>query len=115
MALNEHVKARFRLSDVIRSQKNDKTTSNVSKWIRTGAKEKGDLEEESLVPGALEPLLDMGRGRKSVTRAFCGELDACVTMDRGERDETSRVESTNSGVNTCHRLQPEASVVRGCV
>ena len=47
MALNEHVKARFRLSDVIRSQKNDKMTSNVSKWIRTGAKEKGDLEEDS--------------------------------------------------------------------
>ena len=38
MALKEHVKARYRLSDLIRAQKNDKMTSNLSKWIRsTGA------------------------------------------------------------------------------
>ena len=47
MALKEHVKARYRLSDLIRAQKNDKMTSNPSKWIRTGSKEKGELEEDS--------------------------------------------------------------------
>ena len=47
MALKEDVRARYRLSDLIRSQKNDKMTSNLSKWIQTGAKEKGDLEEDS--------------------------------------------------------------------
>ena len=47
MALKEHVKAKFRLSDLIRDQKNDKMTSSLSKWIRTGVKEKGDLEEDS--------------------------------------------------------------------
>ena len=47
MALKEHVKARYRLSDLIRALKNDKMTSNLSKWIRTGSKEKGDLEEDS--------------------------------------------------------------------
>ena len=47
MTLQEHVKARYRLSDLIRAQKNDKMTSNLSKWIRTGEKEKGDLEEDS--------------------------------------------------------------------
>ena len=47
MALKEHVKARSRLSDLIRAQKNDKMTSNLSEWIRTGFKEKGDLEEDS--------------------------------------------------------------------
>ena len=31
----------------IRSQKNDRMTSNLSKWIQTAAKEKGDLEEDS--------------------------------------------------------------------
>ena len=46
MALKEHVKARYRLSDLIRAQKNDKMTSNLSKWIRTGSKEKGDLDED---------------------------------------------------------------------
>ena len=54
----------------------------------------------------------MGRGRNSVNKAtqspaeghsFCGEHDAGVAMDRGERGELSRVESTNSGFNTCHR------------
>ena len=72
---------------------------------------------DSLVPGATESLLDTGCGRNSVNRAtqstakghsFCGELNAGVAMDRGEHDEISRVEGTNSGVNTCHRLQPEA-------
>ena len=47
MALKEHVKARYRLSDLMRAQKNDKMTSNLSKWIRTGSKEKGELEEDS--------------------------------------------------------------------
>ena len=47
MALKEHVKARYRLSDLIRAPKNDKLTSNLSKWIRTGSKEKGELEEDS--------------------------------------------------------------------
>ena len=47
MALKEHVKAKYRLSDLIRAQKNDKMTSNLSKWIRTRAKEKGDLKEDS--------------------------------------------------------------------
>ena len=47
MVLKEHVKARYRLSDLIRAQKNDKMTSNLSKWIRTGDKEKRDLEEDS--------------------------------------------------------------------
>ena len=47
MALKEHIKARYRLSDLIRDQKNDKMTSNLSKWIWTGAKEKGDPEENS--------------------------------------------------------------------
>ena len=46
MVLNEHVKARYRLSDLIRAQKNDQMTSNLSKWIGTGDKEKGDLEED---------------------------------------------------------------------
>ena len=47
MALKEHVKARYRLSDLIRAQKNDKMTSNLSKWIRMGSKEKRELEEDS--------------------------------------------------------------------
>ena len=41
MALKEHVKARYRLSDLIRAQKNFKI------WIQTGVKEKGDMEEDS--------------------------------------------------------------------
>ena len=43
MTLKEHIKARYRLSDLIRAQKNDKMTSNLSIWTRTGVKEKGDL------------------------------------------------------------------------
>ena len=44
MTLKEHVKAKYRLSVMIRAQKNDKITSNLSKWIRTGVREKLYLE-----------------------------------------------------------------------
>ena len=47
MALKEHVKARYRLSDLIRAQKNDNMTSHLSRWIGTRSKEQGELEEES--------------------------------------------------------------------
>ena len=47
LVLKEHVQVRYRLSDLIRAQKNDKMTSNLSKRIRTGHKEKGDLEEDN--------------------------------------------------------------------
>ena len=47
MALKEHVKARYRLSELIRAQKNDNMTSNLQKWIRTVVKEKGDLQADS--------------------------------------------------------------------
>ena len=47
MALKEHVKARYRLSDLIRAQNNSKMTSNLSTWIRRGVKEKVDLEVDS--------------------------------------------------------------------
>ena len=50
----------------------------------------------SVVSGAFEPLLDMGRGRNSVSRVtrpsaeghpFRVELDASVAVDRGKRAE----------------------------
>ena len=47
MALKEHVKARYRLSDPIRAQKHEMMTSNLSKWIWAGTKEKDNLEEDS--------------------------------------------------------------------
>ena len=47
MALKEHVRARYRLADLIRSPKNDKMTINISTWIRTASKERVDLQEDS--------------------------------------------------------------------
>ena len=47
MSLKELVKASYRLSELIRAQKNDKMMSNLSKWLRTGEKDKGELEEDS--------------------------------------------------------------------
>ena len=47
MALKDHVKAGYRLSDLIRTQKNDKMTSNLSKRIRLGVKEKRYMKKDS--------------------------------------------------------------------
>ena len=42
-----YLKARQRLSDLPRAQRNDRTTSNLKRWIKNGAPDKGDLEEDS--------------------------------------------------------------------
>ena len=66
---------------------------------------------DSVVTGAFEPLLDMRQRRNSVswvTRPSAegqpcrGKLDAVVAVDRRKRDEISRVNGTNRGINTCH-------------
>ena len=40
-------KARYKLSDLLRAQRDDRMTSNLKRWIVNGAPDKGDLEEDS--------------------------------------------------------------------
>ena len=42
-----YLKARYRLSDLLRAQRNDRMTSNLKRWIEKGAPDKGALEEDS--------------------------------------------------------------------
>ena len=42
-----YLKARYRLSNLLRAQRNDRMTSNLKRWIENGAPDKGDLEEDS--------------------------------------------------------------------
>ena len=45
--MKTYLKARYRLSNMLRAQRNDRMTSNLKKWIENGAPDKGDLEEDS--------------------------------------------------------------------
>ena len=45
--MKTNLKARYRLSDLLRAQRNDRMTSNLKRWIENGAPDKGDLEEDS--------------------------------------------------------------------
>ena len=45
--MKTYLKARYRLSDLLRAQRNDRMTSNLKRWIENGASDKGDLEEDS--------------------------------------------------------------------
>ena len=45
-AMKTYFKARYRLSDLLRAQRNDRMTSNLKRWIENGAPDKGDLEED---------------------------------------------------------------------
>ena len=47
MALKWHVKAKYRLIDLVREKKNDKMTNHLSKWTRAGEKENEGLEEDN--------------------------------------------------------------------
>ena len=42
-----YLKARYRLSDLLRGQRNDCMTSNLKRWIENKAPDKGDLEEDN--------------------------------------------------------------------
>ena len=45
--MKTYLKARYRLSDLLRAQGNDRMTSNFKRWIENGTPDKGDLEEDS--------------------------------------------------------------------
>ena len=45
--MKTYLKARYRLSDLLRAQRKDRMTSNLKRWIENGAPDKGDLEEDS--------------------------------------------------------------------
>ena len=47
--MKTYLEARYRLSDLLRAQRNDRMTSNLKRWIENGSPEKGDLEEEVTV------------------------------------------------------------------
>ena len=44
--LKTYLKARYRLSDLLRAQRNDRMTSNLKRWIENRAPDKEDLEED---------------------------------------------------------------------
>ena len=45
--MKTYLKARYRLSDLLRAQRNDRMTSNLKRWIENGTPDKDDLEEDS--------------------------------------------------------------------
>ena len=45
--MKTYLKVRYRLSDLLRAQRNDRMTSNLKKWIENGIPDKSDLEEDS--------------------------------------------------------------------
>ena len=45
--MKTYLKARYRLSDLLRAHRNDRMTSNLKRWIENGSPDKGDLEEDS--------------------------------------------------------------------
>ena len=45
--MKTYLKSRYRLSELLRAQRNDLMTSNLKRWIENGAPDKGDLEEDS--------------------------------------------------------------------
>ena len=45
--IKTYLRARYRLSKLLRAQQNDRMTINPKRWIENGATDKGDLEEDS--------------------------------------------------------------------
>ena len=47
--MKTYLKARYRLSDLLRAQRNDRMASNLKRRIENGATDKGDLEDTVIV------------------------------------------------------------------
>ena len=45
--MKTYLKARYRLSDLLTAQRNERMTSNLKRWVENGTPDKGDLEEDS--------------------------------------------------------------------
>ena len=45
--MRTYLNARYRLSDLLRAQGNDRMTNNLKRWIENGTPDKGDLEQDS--------------------------------------------------------------------
>ena len=45
--IKTYLKVRYKLSDLLRLQQNDRMTSNLKRWMEKGAPDKGDLDEDS--------------------------------------------------------------------
>ena len=46
-AMKTYLRVRYRLSDLLRAQRNDRMTSNLKRWIENGAQDNVDLEEDN--------------------------------------------------------------------
>ena len=67
------LKARYRLSDLLRAQRNDRMTSNLNGWIENETPDKGDLEEDSY---------------KILQQFYLNRKDGIVACKRKEEDKT---------------------------
>ena len=45
--MKTYLKAGYRLSELLRAQRNDRRTSNLKRWKEHGSPDKGDVEEDS--------------------------------------------------------------------
>ena len=59
--MKTYLKARYRLSDLLRAQRKDRMTSNLKRWIENGSPDKGDLEEDSYLILRQYFILEQGR------------------------------------------------------
>ena len=81
--------------------------NTIGKAMNTApAIEENDVTHEKMME--FEPLLEVPgeRNLRSINLTHgecpCNCLATVVAVDRGKRDEISRVDGTNIGINTCH-------------
>ena len=67
--MKTYLKARYRLSELLRAQRNDRMTSKLKRWIENGAPDKGDLEEDSYRI-LRQYFMPAGQGSKEIAISF---------------------------------------------
>ena len=80
--MKTYFKARYRLSYLLRAQRNDRMTSKLKWWIENGAPDKGDLEENSY-----RILRQFFMQKETVLYAEEGNKDGIVACESREEDK----------------------------
>ena len=75
-----YLKAKYRLSDLLRAHRYDHITNKLKRWIENGAPDKGDLEEDSYT------ILRQNYMRKEGRLYLNKGWDRCLQKTRGRQD-----------------------------
>ena len=105
--MKTYLRTRYRLSDLLRAQRNDRMTSNLKRWIENGAPDKG--LENKILSGEFRWMrkthrTDPEEGSCSIADSSIGDNSRNSGIDTYSDMNSSSGSGNNSSIETFHKL-----------